>query len=92
MSLKQTGTEFIYPFHFSNSECLDDKVLCNLKGGLGVTEPYDLLIGADGVGSKVREQAFPPSQVVTKYAGWGLYECMIDRPHKVPYDGVVEMW
>jgi 2-polyprenyl-6-methoxyphenol hydroxylase-like FAD-dependent oxidoreductase len=74
---------------FSNIEDQGNGVLVNFTDDR--SERYDLVIGADGVYSKVREQFFPDAPR-PKFTGQGVWRYNLPRPtdvsHTVMMDGV----
>lgn len=55
----------------------------------GSTETSDYLIGADGVGSVIRQQMFPSS--VPRYAGYVCWRSVIDNPG-IQLETSIETW
>lgn len=56
----------------------------------GTEARYDLVIGADGLRSRVRELAFAPAGATVRYAGYTCWRAIL--PNVAELSGAVEMW
>ena len=58
------------------------------------TAVYDLVVGADGTQSKVRDVAFDKKEfrTVKRFEKWGYYTTTVTRPMAIPSDQMSVYW
>jgi 2-polyprenyl-6-methoxyphenol hydroxylase-like FAD-dependent oxidoreductase len=71
------GTRVLLDCTFESLEPLADRVRVSLSNG--TVGDYDLVIGADGVNSKVRSTMFPAA-AGPRYTGQGVWRAVLPRP------------
>jgi 2-polyprenyl-6-methoxyphenol hydroxylase-like FAD-dependent oxidoreductase len=83
---RASGTRVLLNCTFQSLETLADRVRVSLSNG--AVGDYDLVIGADGLNSKVRQTIFPLA-VGPRYTGQGVWRAVLPRP---PGLDAARMW
>jgi 2-polyprenyl-6-methoxyphenol hydroxylase-like FAD-dependent oxidoreductase len=83
---RSSGTKVRLGCSFSSLE--EDAEGVNVVLTNGEQERYDLVVGADGLNSKVRDAVFPDAPK-PRYCGQGVWRAVVPRPPEIKN---VEMW
>lgn len=86
-AIEKSGANFRQGVTFTNIQQHDNKVTVEFTDGQ--TDSYDLVIGADGLYSKVRSHVFG-EQYQPKFTGQGVWRCNLPRPKDLVYSHMYE--